>query len=202
MVIEVRNLSLCCGPDSWRCYLPKISFQTMPHNEAQFPKSHLGLLPNIPRGNSLLRKSLHASAQWKVCWRFRSDSIDRPKRDSPECTQTQAAWMNGKWKQRGWMANWSSRLTTKASDTTKRTWAARVPSALLTARTISRNGGFCPDKSASELPAPGTVILWLSYHWRFLISYTPKYWQRRCFPSICKELWVQIGIHWCCMTCC
>jgi len=36
-------------------------------------------------------------------------------------------------------------------------WVAGVPS-LLTARTRRRKGGFCPDNSASELPAVPTTF--------------------------------------------
>jgi len=42
--------------------------------------------------------------------------------------------------------------TTNASETAKRMCPAGLPSGLM-ARTSSRNGGFTPDSSASELPA-------------------------------------------------
>ena len=44
--------------------------------------------------------------------------------------------------------------TTKASETAKRMCVARLPFAQM-ARMNSRKGGFCPDSSASELPAAG-----------------------------------------------
>lgn len=44
-------------------------------------------------------------------------------------------------------------LTTKYSDVPFLMCSARVLSTLLYARTRSMKGGFCPDSSASELPA-------------------------------------------------
>ena len=43
--------------------------------------------------------------------------------------------------------------TTKGSDTTKLIRSTGLPSRCARAPTNSRNGGFCPDSSASELPA-------------------------------------------------
>ena len=44
------------------------------------------------------------------------------------------------------------RLTTKGSETANLMLDRRAPVALLVARHSSRNGGFWPDNSASELP--------------------------------------------------
>jgi len=51
------------------------------------------------------------------------------------------------------------RLTTKGSDTAKRMVERRAPLSLLMARTSSLKGGFCPDSSASELPAQHSDLL-------------------------------------------